>query len=96
MLLQCGGPGWEQARNFYGLPVEKFHQPATAWHRSGMYIFAGALGGHLYIYHVGSAKVVATVKVHDKNVRGLDYDPIRNVLVTCSFDRTVKVLENEA
>lgn len=93
MVSQPFTADWTQVRNFYGLPLDNFHQPATAWHRSGYYIFAGSAGGHLYIYHVGSSKVVLSLKVHDKNLRALDYDASENTLVTCSFDRTVKVLQ---
>lgn len=40
-----------------------------------------------------SARIVATLQgMHKVNVRGLDYDPARNVLATCSFDKSVKLL----
>eukprot|EP00884_Botryococcus_braunii_P021127 jgi/Botrbrau1/7699/Bobra.0159s0136.1 len=102
LLVSSDGPrlimfrlsDWSQARSFYGLPIENFHQPATAWHRSGFYIFVGAAGGQLFVYHVGSSRVVATLRIHDKNVRGLHYDSERNLLVTCSFDRTVKIFQH--
>lgn len=49
---------WTQTRNFYGLSVEeKFHQPCTAWHKSGFYIFAAAAAGTICVFHVGTTKV---------------------------------------
>ena len=48
---------WQQKRNFFGLPVEKFHQPLALWHPSGHYIIAAAAHGYVYVFHVGSAKV---------------------------------------
>lgn len=45
----------------------------------------------VYVYHVGSAKVVAVLSGHSVNVRDMAYDPTRNLLATCSFDKTVKV-----
>ena len=50
---------WQQKRNFFGLPVEKFHQPLALWHPSGHYIIAVAAHGFVYVFHVGSAKVLS-------------------------------------
>ena len=36
-------------------------------------------------------QVEAQLKAHLKNVRALDYNPTTNTLVTCSFDKTIKV-----
>lgn len=85
--------GWEQMRNFYGLPTEQFHQFVAAWHASGLYIMAAAAAGWVCIFNVGSAKVEDKVKAHDKNCRNLCYDAANNTLLTCSFDRSVKVFE---
>ena len=43
-------------RNFFGLPIEKFHQPCAAWHHSGHYIYAAAAYGQVYAFHVASTK----------------------------------------
>ncbi|DBB06686.1 TPA: hypothetical protein ACH3X1_012194 [Trebouxia sp. C0004] len=83
---------WTQTRNFYGLSVEeKFHQPCAAWHKNSFYIFAAAAAGTVYVFHVGTTKVEARLKAHLKNVRALDYNAETNTLVTCSFDKAVKV-----
>jgi hypothetical protein len=47
-------------RNFFGLPIEKFHQPCAAWHRSGHHIYAAAAYGQVYVFHVGSTKARPT------------------------------------
>lgn len=81
-------------RNFYGLPTEQFHQFCAAWHAGGHYVLAAAARGGVYVYEVGSARVVATLAAHpSKNVRGLAYDGVNNLLLTCSFDRSVKMFE---
>ncbi len=54
---------------------------------------AGAAHAAVYVYHVGTAKVVATLRGHSVNVRALHYDAVSNKLVTCSFDKSVKVYE---
>jgi WD40 repeat protein len=40
-------------------------------------------------------QVVAKFKAHSQNVRWLDYDPNRNLLISCSFDKTVKIFSAE-
>lgn len=58
---------------------------------------AAAARGALCVFHVGSARKVATLSAaHAKNVRGLAYDAPHNLLLTCSFDRTVKLWEADA
>ena len=79
--------GWFQVRSIIGLPAEQFHQFSAAWHRSGHYIMAAAAHGAVCVYHLGSAKRVATVAAHTKNVRGLSYDGEHNLLLTCRWVR---------
>ncbi|KAK9821228.1 hypothetical protein WJX81_004278 [Elliptochloris bilobata] len=84
--------GWEQVRNICGLTVEPFHQATALWHSSGYHLMAAAAAGQVFVFHVGSGKVVAKVKAQpQKNVRAMDYDTGRNLLVTAGFDRTVNV-----
>ncbi len=45
----------------------------------------------VWVFHVGTAKVVAKIAGHKINVRGMDRDQERNLLLTCSFDKTFKV-----
>ncbi|BDA40712.1 hypothetical protein COCOBI_01-3650 [Coccomyxa sp. Obi] len=87
--------GWHQIRNFFGLQIESFHQPVTAWHPSGYYFFAAAAHGQVYVFHVGSSKVIATFKPHEKNVRCLDYDEQQKCLMTGSFDRNVQIYHDD-
>lgn len=48
------------------------------------------------IWGLRSVQVCASWKAHPKNVRCLDYDPELNVLLTGSFDKTVKVYGEQA
>ncbi|CAK0734557.1 hypothetical protein CVIRNUC_000448 [Coccomyxa viridis] len=99
LLVSTDGPriimynteDWQQRRNFFGLPVEKFHQPVALWHPSGHYIIAAAAHGYVYVFHVGTAKVVQSFKAHEKNVRSLDYDASNGILVTGSFDKKCQI-----
>lgn len=58
-----------------------------------MVLIAGAAHAAVYVYHLGTAKVVAQLKGHTVNVRCIHYDPATNRLATCSFDKSVKVYE---
>ena len=42
LMLRCSD--WGHVRDFYGLPVEQFHQPCAAWHRDGHYVYVAAAG----------------------------------------------------
>lgn len=57
---------------------------------------AAASHGALCIFHIGSARRVALLRAHSKTLRALCYDPQANLLLTASFDRSVKVWEAAA
>lgn len=78
-------------RNFFGLPTEQFHQFAAAFDARTSYVMAAAAHGGVEVFEVATAKVVASFRAHEKNVRGLAYDPENNLLLTCSFDRTLRI-----
>ena len=50
-----------------------------------------SLLGLVVVFDVASAKVAAKFRAHEKNVRGLAYDAAENTLLTCSFDRSVRL-----
>ena len=58
------------------------------------YICPGSLRswtrGRLNLLLLG-LQVEVQLKAHTKNARALDYNPATNDLMTCSFDKTVKV-----
>jgi hypothetical protein len=74
----------------FPIPLQ-FHNPAACWHRDSMYVYVSAVGGQVWVFHVGSSRVVCKLKAHKINVRDLCYDTASNLLATCSFDKTVKV-----
>lgn len=55
-------------------------------------MYATADGAAVQAYHVGTGKVAARLEGHHRqNVRDIDVDGPRNLLATCSFDRSVCV-----
>eukprot|EP00198_Chlamydomonas_reinhardtii_P000165 XP_001689500.1 predicted protein [Chlamydomonas reinhardtii] len=91
-LLVLRTSDWSVLRLVFGLPTDQFPQPAAAWHRDGNYIYAAGANAQLCVFHLGSGRLVHTARPHKINVRDVDYDPRRNLLATCSFDKTVKLL----
>ena len=81
---------WTLSRSFFATS-EQFHNPVSAWHRDGFYVYVAAVTAEVWVFHVGSCKVVSKLPAHKINVRDLHYDPLSNRLLTCSFDKTVKV-----
>jgi hypothetical protein len=53
---------------------------------------AGASHATIYIYHVGTAKLVDKLSHHHTvNVRDIHYDALTNRLASCSFDKSIKI-----
>ncbi len=50
-----------------------------------------ALPLQVWVFHVGTCKVVAKLQGHKINVRDLVYDTQSRQLITCSFDKSLKV-----
>ncbi|KAI8468292.1 MAG: quinon protein alcohol dehydrogenase-like superfamily [Monoraphidium minutum] len=94
-LLVLRTSDWSRARSLFGLQVPRFHNHAVAWHGDSAYVYAAADGASVVVFHVGSGKVVARLEGrHRINVRDLDMDGARNLLATCSFDKSVRVFEH--
>lgn len=54
---------------------------------------AAAANAAVYVYHLGAAKIVAQLRGHTVNVRAIQYDAATNRLASCSFDKTLRILE---
>ncbi|KAG2493658.1 hypothetical protein HYH03_008173 [Edaphochlamys debaryana] len=90
LVMRCAD--WSVLKLIFGLPVDQFPQPAAAWHRDSNYIYAAGAGAQVCVFHLGSGRLVHRSAPHRVNVRDLDYDPGRNLLASCSFDKTVKLM----
>ncbi|GFR50819.1 hypothetical protein Agub_g13077, partial [Astrephomene gubernaculifera] len=91
-LLVLRTSDWSLQRVLFGLPAEQFPQPTAAWHRDSNYIYASGGGPQLCVFHLGSGRLLASWRHHKVNLRDLHYDPQRNLLASCSFDKTVKLM----
>ncbi|KIZ03323.1 hypothetical protein MNEG_4639 [Monoraphidium neglectum] len=91
-LLVLRTADWSRLRAIYGLNVPQYHNHAVAWHHDAAYVYASAENASVHVYHVGTGKLAARLEGrHRVNVRDLNVDWGRNLLATCSFDKSVKV-----
>ena len=71
---------------------EQFHTPSLAWHYCSNYLYVSSgVGGAVEVIHLGSGRSCGQISAHKVNVRDLIYDLKRKALLTCSFDKTVKI-----
>lgn len=82
-------------RNFYGAVNDEYSQPRTAWDPSGQYVYSTSQDNNIYVWEVCSEKIVAKFVPHKKITRTLAFSPVHNVLVTGSYDKTLKVFTYE-
>lgn len=90
IMLQAGTNN--QVNNFYGATNDQYSNPRVCWSHNNTFIYATSQDRSITCWDVKSAKVVKVIKnAHDKLVRDLKYHPKEEMLMTCSYDRTVKL-----
>eukprot|EP00457_Paulinella_chromatophora_P007929 gb/GEZN01007955.1/.p1 GENE.gb/GEZN01007955.1/~~gb/GEZN01007955.1/.p1 ORF type:complete len:430 (-),score=69.70 gb/GEZN01007955.1/:194-1462(-) len=90
-IIMLDAKSGHQVRNFYGAKNDEYSNPAIAWSKDGRYIYSSSQDNLIYCWDAASEKVVATLKGHDRQVRDLDFDPSSQSLISCGFDRSVKI-----
>ncbi|TPX60549.1 hypothetical protein PhCBS80983_g01702 [Powellomyces hirtus] len=82
-----------QARNLWGVVADGFSQPRCCWDSSGRYLFATSDDRKVYVLDVSSGQTVAKLEGHTETIRSISFDKERQRLLSCSFDKTVRVWE---
>ncbi|KAF9354683.1 hypothetical protein BGX26_007492 [Mortierella sp. AD094] len=81
-----------QLFNYYGVPTDGFSTPRHAWDKSGKFFYVTGNDHKIYCFQVGgNQEIVGTLEGHTSVIRGLHMDHYRNMLVSCGFDKTVRV-----
>ncbi|CAG8487677.1 7756_t:CDS:2 [Ambispora gerdemannii] len=81
-----------QVRNFYGARVNKFSTPRHCWHPSGKYFYVtDDTKGDICIFDVATAKIIGRLEGHTSIVKSLWFDIERDLLISCGFDKTIRV-----
>eukprot|EP00842_Homolaphlyctis_polyrhiza_P004143 jgi/Hompol1/472/HPOL_002503-RA len=78
-------------RDLWGVDADGFSQASCCWHPSGHYLFASSEDRTTVVYHVGSGRIVSKLAGHEGLIRQIAFDPVLNALLTCSYDKTVRV-----
>jgi len=84
----------QQIYNFYDLeniPDRELTNPRHCWHPNGKYFFAFGIDSCIRIFDVASKSIVHKLEGHKDMIRGLWFDQDRDLLISCGFDKTVKI-----
>mmetsp|Transcript_71269 Transcript_71269/g.157343 ORF Transcript_71269/g.157343 Transcript_71269/m.157343 type:complete len:425 (-) Transcript_71269:124-1398(-) len=90
-----------QLRNLYGASVNEYDLPSVCFSLDSCFLYVSSslpqpreevkvLCGQLAIFELRSARLVLQLPCHEKAVRCFDRHPFTEMLVTGSFDKTVK------
>ncbi|CAM9387782.1 unnamed protein product, partial [Heterosigma akashiwo] len=81
-----------QLISLYGHTTDDYFNPRGAWHPSGKYVYANSQAGNsILCWSLESKEIVARLCGHDKLVRDIGYHPSLNLLVSASYDGSVKI-----
>ncbi|KND00990.1 uncharacterized protein SPPG_04086 [Spizellomyces punctatus DAOM BR117] len=80
-----------QARNLWGTVADGFSQPRCCWDSSGRYLFATSDDRKICVFDVVSGQIMRKLEGHTDVIRGISFDADAERLISCSFDKTVRV-----
>ncbi|CAM9741126.1 unnamed protein product [Ectocarpus sp. 12 AP-2014] len=81
-----------RVRTLMGHTTDDYFQPRVQWDPSGLFSYCNSSGDHdVHVHCLASGRVVEQLKGHRAVIRDIHHDPSRSVLVTASYDKTVKV-----
>jgi COMPASS component SWD3 len=81
----------EQVVNLYGTQIDSFSQPRACWHSNGHFVFATSDDHKIYVFDVVTGRVMSKLTGHEGVVRDLSFNSGKNILVSCGFDKTVRM-----
>jgi len=81
-----------QLRNFYGHVADEYSNPRAAWHPSGKYVFGNSQLNHeICVWCVASQNMIMKLSGHTKLVRDVFHHPEKNLLLSASYDGSIKI-----
>ncbi|KAI0221418.1 hypothetical protein L0F63_002047 [Massospora cicadina] len=80
----------EISRNYYGVPQDEFSTPKLSWHPSGRVFFVTGDDYKIHIFDASTSSKLGSLSGHEGVVRTLHFDPASNLLLSGSFDRSVR------
>jgi len=80
-----------QSKNLYGTVNNELSQPRATWHPSGKYIYGTSQNNIIFTWDVLTEEVKYRLYGHTGYPRDLSYHPTKEVLFTCSYDKTLRI-----
>lgn len=81
----------EPVRNFWGANNDLYSNPRCAWHPTGKYVYSTSQDHTIHCWEVANQTNVSKLTGHKSTVRDLTFLNNKNILASCSFDKTVKI-----
>jgi WD40 repeat protein len=86
----------KRVRIFSDHTCNEYGKPKISWDKTGKYIYSNTEFEHtIYVYSVVTERVVYKLNGHTGSVRDLAYRETDRMLISCSFDKTVRIWRNE-
>lgn len=80
----------EIIRNYYGVPQDEFSTPKLCWHPTGRGFFVTGDDFKIHTFEASTCRELGKLEGHTGVVRALHFDAAANVLLSGSFDRSVR------
>eukprot|EP00730_Choanoeca_flexa_P014349 TRINITY_DN6245_c0_g1_i3.p1 TRINITY_DN6245_c0_g1~~TRINITY_DN6245_c0_g1_i3.p1 ORF type:complete len:399 (+),score=96.66 TRINITY_DN6245_c0_g1_i3:90-1199(+) len=80
-----------QLRVLYGASNDGYSNPRLCWHPSSAYILATSQTHDIVCWDIRSEAIAFKLSGHEALIRALVYDEANKMLITCSYDKTVRL-----
>ncbi|RHZ90005.1 hypothetical protein Glove_9g145 [Diversispora epigaea] len=77
--------------NSSNLISRKLTNPRLLWHPTGNFFYSYGIDSNIRVYSLRTKKLIDQIEGHTDVVRGMWYDVERDLLVTCGFDKCIKI-----
>ncbi|KAF0987298.1 hypothetical protein HZS_7116 [Henneguya salminicola] len=82
--------------NHYGFLGDELSQPRHCWHPSGLYFYETCQDKSINVVDIYEQKIIHKLHGHTQLVRHLSYSIDHNILISSSFDGSIKKNKNRS
>eukprot|EP00056_Hartaetosiga_gracilis_P020193 m.18069 g.18069 ORF g.18069 m.18069 type:complete len:484 (-) comp8241_c0_seq1:48-1499(-) len=76
---------------FYGATNDEYSNPRCCWDKDGVFVFSTSQTNEVVVWEAKTQRVVAKLQGHTASIRDMQYSAKHNVLITASFDKTIRI-----